>query len=202
MEFFSIFAEMIGSLGMPIAVIFVALIFKKELINLLAKLRRFQYGPFSAELNDPSLEELPKDEESEKILKTVVEYTKKRVGISLVSPAEEDIDTDKYEWHNKFKEVYWLGHGLMYTKAVLLTGASKSLVFFGLRQCFINMKNLGFGTESNSFMRLSAMMVLVHKNDEEFLTFDRREEYAQKIQSMIYVLDEIIDRVQKSTPNN
>lgn len=196
MEWFKACTEMIGELGWPSAFVIVACIFKKQILVLLGKIKKLQWGPFSAEVFGHGTTELPGDKKSKEILEKAREYISKRVGVSVVQPTTENIDISNYDWKSKAKELYWLGHDLMYIKAVLVTGAPKQLVFIGFKQAFKHMKNLGFGLECNSYIRLSAMMLLIHKNNEEYLSIEIREDYAKKIQRIIYVIGKLTEEYQ------
>ncbi len=194
MEWVELITDLIAELGWPIAIIIVAVIFRNEIIKTLQKIKRIKYGALTAELSAQApVSEIKMDESTKEILEAARQYNQNRVGLSFVKPVSEDPTLATYKWGSHAKEMYWLGHGLMYTKAVLLAGAPRSLVLFGLKQCFTNMKNLGFGKESNSFIRLAAMMVLVQKKDEDYLTIDVREDFAQKIQKIIYSLGNLIE---------
>ena len=140
----------------------------------------------------------PIPEEDLKRPQTSAKYRSDRVAFSLVSEDddEDDIDPKNLDWSNLSEELFWLGQGLMYIKAVLLSGGPVNQIRFALRQSYLHMKNLQLD-KSKSMLIILAIFTKIQSTSENPPDPITREEMARGVQSAIYRIGNLCKRYQK-----
>lgn len=198
MEWLEPIAAMIGSLGWPVALLLVALIFREPISNLIEKVKSIQWKDIIARTYIPAGEAANGDKRHNEIVQRAQKYIGKRIGLSVVKPKKVKSRSLNYNWDGYTRELFWLGHDLMYSKAVLIAGAPKQQVLFGIQQAYKHMLNIGLGNECDSFIGVSRILVNIIEKPTSYLTVQKRDELAQKIQGFIYEIGDMTTEYQNA----
>ena len=159
----------------PVVALILALIFKEKIGNLLDRLKKagqFEWGQSPAD-------EVPKD----------------KIPIKSTHGENETATHDHIKWEN-VANIYWAGHDLMWTCDVLLRGAPRDTILWGLSQSLHHIREIGLGGDPVEG-RLSRLLTDARTMLEKDWTLQMRNSYAQEILSIREYAGSLMNNHQK-----
>lgn len=152
--------KIVEHLPWPTAVVLLGWMFKKEIKALFTRLEKFR-GP-----GDIALEfSLKQHAENELIAESV--KSEKGVG----------------QWQQKVASTFWLAHDLIWTIDVMLRGAPKQYIIYGLRQSLHHITEIGL-SESSFGSKLKRLNEIAEESIESDWTEEKRHSVATDLFSL------------------
>jgi len=113
-------------------------------------------------------------------------------------PSTETTDKTEGNWNN-IKNIYWLGHDLMWTVDVILRGAAKHRIVHGLRQSLhqitaLGLKDTKYGSQLNRLFEEADTSLESDWNET------KREQFAVDLKSLLWEIGVFIKTQQKNPP--
>jgi hypothetical protein len=195
-------AKLAEAITWPLLVfLLVGVVFRKAVAEVIGRIRSVDAGAFKALLATQPESQLTEMEKKD--LQQSAE--------SLAPRSQEDLaGLIPYSWHQPESEasdkmldpalakpynMFWLGHDLMYAKAVALAGGTVAQIRFGLLQAFKHMKAIGMDkSRCNSVIQVAAMLIQTRIMKDNELSNENRIRFASALQDCIYRIGELTSR--------